>query len=649
MTLRVSRSLHIRSANVLALALVATPLLRQMALHAQSADVPFTEYGITTTADGSRPALLRMKLQGEALTTISSTSSGFGGVAQNGVAAAIYRSTGCGFQSWIPGQPAWLDELVFFNEDGDGAPLRSMNFPMCYDTCHRGGGCFYPENECDCFSPGDQPIVSTFQLYDGDPCGTGVQIAGAGGSVIITEADIPDDQIRDGRSNCFNLTVTVDPKVQVPHRVWVEANYGHDDGWPLTGRPNDLEGQGDSPLSGLNDGVDCFTFCDNGDPNLCSNDSNRCDWITVNVDTNAEIVFRLQPVGSLNGGGIIVDNEIVLAKGSDRVFLDVMVSDFDPNGLGTRIEAWQSGIDASGYTSALQGTLTVPWIACTTDEDCMIEFGPNGICKNLAPGMFCDPALRDFQRPDYIFFDAGPSLGGCSLPPSRYACARTLLSDGNISSPGHETYLWTATLDVSPNAKGTFTVNLELPNGNALLDINGGPLPRIGILPALITVTKGRCCLLFGNVCVDDLIANECAASGGNFTAGVDCTNDCPTTGACCDAMAPGGFCTDSVEESSCIGENMFWSGSTSCSSAACDEATGACCVDGVCTNDIAQSQYPNDVWFKGLTCDNPTVADACEFKGRVPTVSTWGLSVLGLLLLIGAKIGFRQRASVPD
>ena len=190
-------------------------------------------------AGGQRPAVERMRMRGEQLTPIFGSAGG-GAVAQSSIPAAIYRSTGCGFQSWIGGQPSWLDEMVFFNEGGNGAELRSMNFPMCYDTCHRvcgndscnAGTCAIGADICDCLDAGDFPITASFQLYDGDPCGAGVQIAGAGGSATIDETLIPIDEIGDGSSKCFSISITIDPKVMVPHEVWVEANYGADDSWP---------------------------------------------------------------------------------------------------------------------------------------------------------------------------------------------------------------------------------------------------------------------------------------------------------------------------------------------------------------------------------------------------------------------------------
>ena len=476
-----------------------------------------------------RPAVHQMMLQGETLTTLEANS---GGVAQSGIAAAIYRSTACGFQSWIGGIPSWLDEQVYFNEGGNGALLRSMNFPMCYDTCHRGGRCVGQggAEDCDCLAPGFADIVANFQLYDDDPCGAGVQIAGAGGSVtIVNGVDILDSQVFDGSSNCFNLTVTIDPKVMVPHNVWVEANYGHDDGWPLTGRPNDLEGQGGSPLSGLNDGVLCSTFCDLGDPNLCSNDADRCDWIRSNADSNAELFFTLQPRSG--GAGTVVGQEIILTAGGVRVDLDTFVSDFDPGNTGIRVVAWQSGLDSSGYTSALKGTLTPFTIPCVAFDDCdALGMGAGSSC-NVAK-LACDSGYIDCARADYLL-DCG-ALNACNLSTKDYVCGSAFIV-GNVLTTGADAYLWSLALDVSPLAKGTFTVDLRLPPNNVLLDTNAQFLPLVGVVPAQVTVDTGQCCIpdSAGGAgdffCVTDEIteAGCLAIPDARYNADKTCADDC--------------------------------------------------------------------------------------------------------------------------
>jgi hypothetical protein len=574
----------------------------------------------------------KMMMQGESLTTVTANS---GGVAQSGVPAAIYRSTGCGFQSWIGGQPSWLDEWVLFNDGGNGAQLRSMNFPMCYDTCHRGGRCPGQGGpaDCGCLAAGFGTITSNFQVYDGDPCGAGVAIAGAGGSVDIVEGvDILTSQIFDGSSNCFNLTVTIDPKVVIPHDAWVEANYGHDDGWPLTGRPNDLEGQGESPLSGLNDGVDCVTQCDNGDPNLCSNDSDRCDWIRSNADTNAELFFTLQPRSG--GAGPVVGQEIILTKGGVRVDMDIFVSDFDPGQTGVLVQAYQSGLDSSGYTSALKGTLTPVVIACAGDGDCntAATMGPGSKCNGISST--CEAGYISLARADFLLA-GGAVIAACNVSTQDYVCGGTFLSGGNATT-GADAYLWSVAVDVSPLAKGTFTVDLQLPPNNVLLTTNAQFLPLAGIVAGQVTVQTGQCCDLSGGagnfVCItDEITANGCAAiPGAVFNPNATCADDC---GCIADSdCADGDACTvDTCDASSqCVSTKVDMSGADCCDPdpAAGDDVTGGgaltsfagvqcfadSCDGGGNRGTAIQTATPGDPCSDGVDCE--TAQDTCQADG---------------------------------
>jgi hypothetical protein len=57
----------------------------------------------------------------------------------------------------------------------------------------------------------------------------------------------------------------------------------------------------------------------------------------------------------------------------------------------------------------------------------------------------------------------------------------------------------------------------------------------------------------------------------------------------------------------------------------------------------LAECNCPSCEWFKLTAC--PEVE--CELES-IPTVNAWGLAVLSLLLLIGAKLAFR-RSNPPD
>jgi len=587
-----------------------------------------------------RPTVQRFQIQDEQFIQ-KSGSGNLGGVAQSGVAAAIYRSTGCGFQSWIGGQPSWLDEMILFNDGGNGAPLRSMNFSVCYDTCHRGNRCTgqVGPRDCDCLQAIDLPITATFQMWDGDPCGSGAMIAGAGASVQITSNDIPADKIFDNRSNCFVLSVAIDPKVQVPHNAWVEANYGHDDSWPLQGRPNDLEGQGQSPLSGLNNGVDCNTFCDFGDPALCSNDENRCDWILSNADSNAEIVFTLQPRSG--GAGPVVGQEIILTKGDVRVDFDVFVSDFDPQQTGIQVQAYSSQIDSSGYTSGLNGVLTPVVIACDpagAGDQCSaanLGMGDGSVCN--AGSSTCEAAYVNCVRPDSLF-DCTAS-GACDVSTLDYLCGAALLS-GGVSTTGADAYLWSLALDVSPDASGTFTIDLELPPDNLLISTDAEFLPLLGVVPGQVTIQTGQCCSTSGSPpeCLGDLFtANQCAEAGGNFDLQKTCDDPCAFCGdgilnltEVCDgsddAACPG-LCRDNCACPFC-GDDILDPATEEC-----DGSDASACPKGICIPSGEPGQclcplpHDNREQPEQITCPFSTVTDSLLATTEVDDP---GLSCMG-------------------
>jgi len=75
-----------------------------------------------------------------------------------------------------------------------------------------------------------------------------------------------------------------------------------------------------------------------------------------------------------------------------------------------------------------------------------------------------------------------------------------------------------------------------------------------------------------------------------------------------------------------------------------CDAVTGACCDHdpfGACTDGLTQAacDCPTCEWEKLGSCsdlDCPHTA--------IPTVSSWGLAILSLLIMIGAKLAFGHR-----
>lgn len=108
--------------------------------------------------------------------------------------------------------------------------------------------------------------------------------------------------------------------------------------------------------------------------------------------------------------------------------------------------------------------------------------------------------------------------------------------------------------------------------------------------------------------------------------------------GACCDPVA--GICTNEVPSSRCVGGSAVWWEGRTCDGLpqACHAVPGACCdpdAFGSCTETTWMAcDCPTCVWHKLQTCNDIECS-----HGAIPTVSEWGLVVLTLLLLTGAKI----------
>jgi hypothetical protein len=191
--------------------------------------------------------------------------------------------------------------------------------------------------------------------------------------------------------------------------------------------------------------------------------------------------------------------------------------------------------------------------------------------------------------------------------------------------------------------------------------------------------------------------SERCAVDGGTIT--------CPQhTGACCDGTT--GNCTNNVPESECpvnpseLDNQYRWEKETSCADLdpPCEEHRGACCDRRIadaalrCRDDVPGSACVIDdldqvSWYKftrcadlsdpclehtGACCDEDPFATCrdnlpasqcnctrCLFykdtpcseiectHSSIPTVSQWGLAILTLLLLTGAKIYFARRETV--
>ena len=162
-----------------------------------------------------------------------------------------------------------------------------------------------------------------------------------------------------------------------------------------------------------------------------------------------------------------------------------------------------------------------------------------------------------------------------------------------------------------------------------------------------VLVPEGGC-----GACCDDAVgdciittANECTfryGGDGSTCATIDPACEPPLlTGACCDTL--NGVCSEGILGADCIGDQRIWTHGASCAEVVCDPAPGACCdqdVFGTCTvTTVMACNCTKCVWHKLLTCEDIECTHTA-----IPTVSQWGLVVLTLLLLSGAKIYFARR-----
>jgi len=263
-----------------------------------------------------------------------------------------------------------------------------------------------------------------------------------------------------------------------------------------------------------------------------------CASFAGNIYGPTDFTVTLQPRTS-SGPHVIVDNEIVMPAGGEIVWLDIWYYNW---GVGNPVKTWVAKIDSSGYTSGLAGEL-VPWNPpCTSDADCQAAHGHelSGQCnKPWYPPGGCIPGFQDFSLdpacPDMRQGCLKLDLPAVSISTPDYLYGSTQIFGFYAVDNGVPHYAGTVVLEVSPDAKGTFTVDLFAAN-TWMKDYYNNYIPMIGHVPALIRVATGQCCdaSSYPPTCIsDEVTAEECAALGGVFNLYKTCADPClftPTT-----------------------------------------------------------------------------------------------------------------------
>ncbi len=300
---------------------------------------------------------------------------------------------------------------------------------------------------------------------------------------------------------------------------------------------------------------------------------------------------------------------------------------------------------------------------CDTDFDTEIYWGWDGDC--MFDGVINDECIPDdfggYQVPGD---PAAPCYTTSGYPGESCMCVPTV--------PGTE-YIF---------AVAQYGAGLPPPLGsNIHVEIMkkmtcGEPIPN------------GACCDGETGMCADNVPVEQCACEQCTWTEGKMCSMvECIRhTGACCDASpGTGGACTEGTYPEQCACEWCTWLKGEVCDGLTCDEVTGACCdaLTGSCTVTLAAAcGCEKCTWYKGDTCGeiqctavlgaccnhddgsctSTTMAacncEKCEWTQGgdcqtveclanflpIPTVSEWGLAILALLLLTGAKVYFGRR-----
>ena len=150
----------------------------------------------------------------------------------------------------------------------------------------------------------------------------------------------------------------------------------------------------------------------------------------------------------------------------------------------------------------------------------------------------------------------------------------------------------------------------------------------------------GGCCDGSTGLCADEVPMALCTGDERSWSVNTLCAELNPLCGgACCDLLTGG--CTEIVLRSVCSGAHQSWTSGATCNDVACEAVAGACCDHdpfGGCTDGLtrAECNCGRCEWTKLALCD-----DVECLRESIPTVGAWGLAILTLLLLTGAKVRF--------
>lgn len=418
-----------------------------------------------------------------------------------------------------------------------------------------------------------------------------------------------------------------------------------------------------------------------------------CGYLTAFIRSAATSTISLVPTDA-DVPHTITGSEISLGGGHAQVELEIRLSNWDPEGNGTLLKAWEADIDPAGYTSGFQGFLSPTTVPCTLDEDCKTAFG--GVCSLTGDPCIsrddcplfpfesctgsrcafplegpteytqCEPGFIFTGRRDYVYLTAGGDLPAVDISEIGYRYASAVQHSPGISVsafdpfPAGGVYAGTLRLDTSDDCKGTFTVGFVPHPGSRLVDQDNEFIPLVGYVPAKVTCEIGRCCYdLEGSLrCAENVTRTQCDDLTGpslwepdpNLTCEHPCV-DCLDDSDCQDGAWCNGpeICDESYQ---CAPGSSPCNDGIVCTIDECNEALQECHVtpdDLVCDDDVfCNGQERCDVDNGCQRRPSPCLPDLCDedldicAPPGIPTVSAWGLLMLGLLLFVSHRLVFR-------
>lgn len=142
----------------------------------------------------------------------------------------------------------------------------------------------------------------------------------------------------------------------------------------------------------------------------------------------------------------------------------------------------------------------------------------------------------------------------------------------------------------------------------------------------------------------------ECDGSSGMCPGEVACQSDCtcppPPTGCCWSCDQSTLSCDGPIIRDDCAPTSL-WVEDASCGTEVC--GTGQCVVPPVCGDNVINQPAEQCDGSDDAACPEECRSNClCPSEGAVPAVSVWGIAVIALLLLVGAKVYFTRRRTIP-